>query len=554
MSNFKQFSTMPVSDQLRQAIAEMGFTEPTPIQELVLPHGLKKRDILGQAQTGTGKTLAFSLPIIELIDQTAKYVQAIVLTPTRELARQVTAEMEKLAVGSQLQLLTIYGGASMDKQINALKRGAQVVIGTPGRVCDLIRQKKLKLDKVSMAVLDEVDEMLDMGFYDEVRTVFAKIPKERQTMFFSATIPPRIQKLGRTYLKRPVILSTSDEKVMADNNEHLFYEVKDRERLNALCDIVDYEQVELGLVFSRTKIEADRIYRELRKRGYSVEALHGDLPQSKREQVMKKYRSGKLELLIATNVAARGIDVQGVTHVINYHIPLDAEVYVHRTGRTGRAGASGKSITFVSSSEYYDLVKIQEANDLHIKNCTLPDKNELFTRRMEKMLDKLKKELATADIKETYKIVKKKIPFFWRGKALAFLVKKYTEAGYSFMDAGTAASASAGDTVRLFINLGKNHGIDIRSMKDLFIKNGGVTAADLQKIDILERYSFVNVAKGKESSVIKKLSTSKFKTYKINVEVSRGKSSSGSGGRDGRPRSGGYRSGGSNRPRNPRRK
>ena len=376
---FEKFSTMPLHDSVRSSIAALGFDTPTPIQLLVLPDALKGRDILGQAQTGTGKTLAFSIPIVQNVDPSKKFVQAFVLTPTRELAKQVTGEIEKLSKGSSIRVVSVYGGVSMKNQIDALKKGSQVVVGTPGRIWDLIRQKELKLNRTKIAVLDEVDEMLDMGFYDEVEVIFSKLPRERQTMFFSATIPPKIQRLGRAHLKRPAMHSTcDDDNKVADTTEHVFYEILDKERFDRLCDIIDAESIRLGIVFCRTKMETERVYRNLVRRGYKAESLHGDLPQGKREDVMRKYRSGDLNLLIATNVAARGIDVQGVSHVINYHIPLDAEIYVHRTGRTGRAGSFGQSITFVSPSEYYDLLKIQEGNNLEIVKRELPDKNAVF--------------------------------------------------------------------------------------------------------------------------------------------------------------------------------
>lgn len=533
---YEQFSTMPLPDHIRQAIAGIGFEIPTPIQKLVLPDAVAGKDILGQAQTGTGKTLAFAIPIVTNTDGDGKYVQALVMTPTRELAKQVTGEVEKISMGSSIRVVSVYGGVSMQKQISALRGGAQVVVGTPGRIWDLIRQKELKLDRVKIAVLDEVDEMLDMGFQEDVEIIFSKLPAERQTMLFSATIPPRIQRLGRTHLKRPVIHSTSDDNVVADTTEHVFYEVLERERFNRLCDIVDAENVRLGLVFCRTKMETDRVHRNLVRRGYSAEALHGDLPQPKREQVMKKYRDGSLDLLIATNVAARGIDVQGVSHVINYHIPLDAEVYVHRTGRTGRAGSYGQSITFVSPSEYYDLMKIQETNNIDIVKRELPDRDAVFEKRMERMLDKIKNGMQKENLRDAYKLVKKSIPFTWRGRALAYLVKKYIDNGYNFLDAAPEAGREAGseEGVRLFVNVGKNHGADPASLTDFLVKSGKIGKKQILKVDVLERFSFINVASGTEKDLIKNLSGSKFDKYSVKVEESRARGTSGGGRRSSR--------------------
>lgn len=553
---FDQFDTMPVPEPVRDAVVSLGFHTPTKIQRLVIPDALDGKDVLGQAQTGTGKTLAFAIPIVSNIDEGARFVQAIVLTPTRELAKQVSGEFEKVAKNTRLEVVSVYGGVSMKKQIDALRDGAQIVVGTPGRVWDLMRQKELKLGRVKVAVLDEVDEMLDMGFYDEVETIFSQLPRERQTLFFSATIPPRIQKLGRTHLKRPVIHSTSEENVVADTTEHVFYEVLDRERFDRLCDIVDAEGVTLGLVFCRTKMETDRVARSLVRRGYRAEPLHGDLPQNKREEVMQQYREGSLDLLIATNVAARGIDVQGVSHVINYHIPLEAEVYVHRTGRTGRAGSYGQSITFVSPSEYYELMKIQETNNIDIVKRELPSPEAVFGKRMDRMLEKIKTGMQKENLREAYKLVKKNIPFTWRGRALAYLVKKYIDNGYSFLDGEASSFAAAGDAgegVRLFINVGKNHKAEEESLKEFLFKTGKLKKEALLKLDILERFSFINVAAGSQEELIKHLAGKQFGKYSVNIEESRAK---GPGAHEGgrrpssgsRPRSGGGRSGGS-RPR-----
>jgi len=537
--NFEKFSTMPLQEGIRSSIVALGFDTATPIQQLVLPDALKGRDILGQAQTGTGKTLAFIIPILESIDAKKKFVQAFVLTPTRELTKQVAGEIKKLSKGSATRVVSVYGGVSMKSQVNALCRGSQVVVGTPGRVLDLIRQKKLKLGRTKIAVLDEVDEMLDMGFYEEVEEIFSSLPGERQTMFFSATIPPRIQRLGRAYLKRPAMHSTcDDENRVADTTEHVFYEILDKERFDRLCDIIDAESVRLGLVFCRTKMETERVYRNLCRRGYKAESLHGNLPQTKREEVMHKYRSGNLDLLVATNVAARGIDVQGVSHVINYHIPLDVEVYVHRTGRTGRAGSSGRSITFVSPSEYYDLLKIQEGNNLDIVKRELPDKNVVFEKRMERMLDKLKEKIQGENVRDAYKMVKKVIPFSLRGRALAFLVKKYMDNGYNFLQedekgrrGGTASS------VRLFINIGKNHDVSAAVLTDFLVKKGKLKEEELIKLIVLDKYSFASVKAGCDKKLMRNLSGKKIGRYAVNIEESREKRGA-AGPRDRRPASG----------------
>lgn len=538
-SEWDRFAEMPVSQELKDALAGHSFVEPTPIQKIVLPVALSGRDIFGQAQTGTGKTLAFAIPIVEKINPDDLFVQAVVLTPTRELARQVADEIVKVASAKHgLQVVAIYGGVHQQTQTDALRSGAQIVVGTPGRVIDLMKQRILDLSRVHTAVLDEVDEMLDMGFYDDVVTIFNRIAEERQTMFFSATIPERIQKLGRRYLRRPQILSTSEESVLADTTVHEFYEVLEKERVQALMDLLVMREVSLGLVFCRTKREVDQVGSALIRAGFSAEVLHGDLPQSKREKVMAKYRAGQLDILVATDVAARGIDVQGVSHVVNYHIPLDAEVYVHRTGRTGRAGAEGQSITFVSPSEYYDLLKIQESNNLHMECRSLPDKETVMKKRMEIMFKKLKQQLQKENIRDAYKMVKKEIPFFYRGKALAFVLKRLNERNIDIMqEQGNRSprSEAAGDQQRLYVGIGKEHGVSEKDLVQLVCKKAALKADECTAVDLKDGFSFLSVPKEKAEEVIKKLGGTTHNGRRIKVEVSRARRSGGGGRPAGRP-------------------
>jgi len=544
-SKFAQFENLNIDSSIKSALAKMNFVVPTPIQKLVIPPALERKDILGQAQTGTGKTTSFGIPVVQNVNASNKYVQAMVLTPTRELAKQVSDEIQQIADGS-LDILPVYGGVNINAQIKRLDAGATVVVGTPGRITDLMRRGKLKVDRISMLVLDEVDEMLDMGFYQDVEDIFVRLPEKKQTMLFSATLPEKIQRLGRRFLKKPVILSTSDDNVMSTTTEHYFYEVFDRERAERLADVIDYEDIERGVIFCKTKSEVDRVDRVLKGKGFNIDKLHGDIAQNVRDAVMKKYKSGILRLLVATNVAARGIDVHGVTHVINYHMPQDPEKYVHRTGRTGRAGKAGVSITFVTPSEYWDLMKIQEKNDLPIIKKALPNKNELFQKRVQIMIDKIKEEMTKSDYKDIYKIVKKRIPFLWRGKALALLIKKGIERGDDLLNLnGVKKSRSSAKTfdsakrpvstrnssttksrnitdsfVKLFINIGKNHKVGVQSLKDLCLNKAKVKESEMGRIFIKDKYSFINVKKGSEKKIIKKLSGIEINNFKVNVEVS----------------------------------
>ncbi|MCK5266854.1 MAG: DEAD/DEAH box helicase [Spirochaetes bacterium] len=523
-SVFSTFDTMPIDKITKQAIEKMGFNEPTEIQKLVLPEAVKSTDILGQAQTGTGKTLAFGIPIIEKINKKRGLVQAIILTPTRELALQVSKELERLAYGSGIKIVSIYGGVPKESQSKALADGAQIVVGTPGRVLDLIKQKILNLNEVSIAVLDEADRMLDMGFYDDVTSILNKCSKHRQTMFFSATIPSNIQNLGRRYLKRPVIISTSDDNVLTDTTEHVFYEVLDNRRLTALCDVIDMESINIGIVFCKTKFEVDKVNKELRRLGYNVSCLHGDLTQGMREKVMKQYRGGSIDLLIATDIAARGIDVVGLSHVINYRIPSDAESFVHRTGRTGRAGAAGKSISFVSPGEYFDLLKIQEENSVSIKALKLPEAGEVLKRRVSKMIDEIKKNLYKEDIEQVYKEIKKKIPINKRGKALAYVLKKYIESGQRFLGTENKKSSDSPEEMKIFMNVGKLMGADPGNLKAFILKNVKISDKDIKRINIHDRFSFINTNKQSGEKIIKHIQKKTFNNkYSVMAELSREK-------------------------------
>ncbi|MDR2734985.1 MAG: DEAD/DEAH box helicase [Spirochaetota bacterium] len=589
---FDKFSELELSDKVQAALVKYSFVVPTPIQRLVLPDALQGRDVFGQAQTGTGKTLAFAIPIAERLDPHKKFVQAIVLVPTRELAKQVAAEVEKVTVLiPEYRVVAIYGGVGQQPQVDALAAGAQIVVGTPGRVADLMRQKQLKLNQVHIAVLDEVDEMLDMGFYEEVHTIMSAVPRSRQTMFFSATLPPRIQKMAQNYLHKEVVHSTSLENVLVDTTEHFFCEIhgaddedaaapasaersrgrtgtrvsvregrsQANERLRCLMRIIDCERITKAIIFTNTKIDTDEVYRSLIKEGYPVENLHGDLPQSKREAVMARFRSGETTIIVATDVAARGLDIREVTHVIHYHVPLDPELFVHRTGRTGRAGASGRSILLISPAEYHDLFKIQEANHIAIHKLPVPDEEQAYSERMKKMFDKILQGIQTDDIRAVYKEMKKHIPFTKRGKALAWLVLQCSEGGFQLQasdkpdeggfqrkihgkqNAGQTAhpraggysdavshtarkhpvSDAGGATARLFMNIGRKHGANESSIRSFIAAESGVDESRITHVHIRDGYSHVSVAQEKAEAIISAVNEKKFDRYAVKIESAR---------------------------------
>lgn len=370
--NLNTFSEFGLEPKVLQAITELGFEEATPIQAKSIPIAMTGRDMIGQAQTGTGKTAAFGLPLINNISKDEEHIVALIMTPTRELAIQVAEEIGKLARFKGTRSLAIYGGQDIVRQIRALKKKPQIIIGTPGRLLDHINRKTIKLDDVQTVVLDEADEMLDMGFMEDIQSILKLVPEERQTMLFSATMPTNIQKLAQQFLKNPEHVSVIPKQVSAPLIDQAYIEVNERQKFDALSRLLDMESPELAIVFGRTKRRVDELSEALQKRGYSADGLHGDLSQNQRDNVMRKFRDGSIDVLVATDVAARGLDVSGVTHVVNFDLPQDPESYVHRIGRTGRAGKEGTAWSFVTPREIDHLHFIERITRHKITRKPLP--------------------------------------------------------------------------------------------------------------------------------------------------------------------------------------
>ncbi|MHA6483660.1 DEAD/DEAH box helicase [Paenibacillus sp. strain BS8-2] len=369
MKTFAEFGLEP---KVLQAITELGFEESTPIQDKSIPIALTGRDLIGQAQTGTGKTAAFGIPLINKIPVSEDRIVALIMTPTRELAIQVAEEIGKLTRYKGLRSLPIYGGQEIGRQIRALKKRPQIIIGTPGRLLDHINRKTIRLEDVQTVVLDEADEMLDMGFMEDIQSILKQVPEERQTMLFSATMPVNIQKLAQQFLKDPEHVSVIPKQVTAPSIEQSYIEVHERQKFEALSRLLDMESPELAIIFGRTKRRVDELSEALQKRGYSADGLHGDLSQNQRDNVMRKFRDGSIDVLVATDVAARGLDVSGVTHVINFDLPQDPESYVHRIGRTGRAGKEGTAWSFVTPREIDHLHFIERITRQRMNRKPLP--------------------------------------------------------------------------------------------------------------------------------------------------------------------------------------
>jgi ATP-dependent RNA helicase DeaD len=393
LKTFQEFGLEP---KVLRAITEMGFEESTPIQEKTIPLAMEGRDLIGQAQTGTGKTAAFGVPLIHKIDISEERIVALIMCPTRELAIQVAEEIGKLGRFKGIRSLPIYGGQDIVKQIRALKKKPQIIIGTPGRLLDHINRKTIKLDDVQTVILDEADEMLDMGFMDDIQSILKLVPETRHTMLFSATMPANIQKLAQQFLRNPEHVSVIPKHVSAPLIDQAYIELNEKQKFEALSRLIDMESPDLAIIFGRTKRRVDELSEALQKRGYAAEGLHGDLSQNQRDNVMRKFRDGSIDVLVATDVAARGLDVSGVTHVINFDLPQDPESYVHRIGRTGRAGKEGTAWTFVTPREIDHLHFIEKVTRHKINKKPLPSVTEAIEGKQkmtaERLIDVLQNE------------------------------------------------------------------------------------------------------------------------------------------------------------------
>lgn len=366
------FSNLGLSPEVLKAVSNMGFEEMTPIQQDAIPLGLTGKDLIGQARTGTGKTAAFGIPMVERFIPEQSLPQGLVVAPTRELAVQVAEELNKIGEFKRVRALPIYGGQDIDRQIKNLKKRPEIIVGTPGRLLDHIRRRTVRLAQISIVVLDEADEMLNMGFIEDIEAILKEVPQERQTLLFSATMPRPIQELAMKFMVEPQVIQVKSKEVTVPAVHQSYIEVQERQKFDALCHLLDIQPPELAIVFGRTKRRVDEIAEGLKSRGYSAEGIHGDLTQARRESVLRQFKNGTIDVLVATDVAARGLDISGVSHVYNFDIPQDAEGYVHRIGRTGRAGRSGEAISLVTSREQDHFRYIQRATGAKVMRVPLP--------------------------------------------------------------------------------------------------------------------------------------------------------------------------------------
>ncbi|WP_456276991.1 DEAD/DEAH box helicase [Bacillus sp. AK128] len=394
-----KFQDLGISQDLMNAISKMGFEEATPIQSQTIPLALENHDVIGQAQTGTGKTAAFGIPLIQKIDVSKDMIQGIVIAPTRELAIQVSEELYKVGSSKRVRVLPIYGGQDISRQIRSLKtKPPHIVVGTPGRLIDHINRKTLRLQNIQTVVLDEADEMLNMGFIEDIESILSEVPAERQTLLFSATMPGPIQRIAERFMRNPQIVKVKSKEVTVPNIQQYYVEVHEKTKFDVLTRLLDIQSPELAIIFGRTKRRVDELSEALNTRGYAAEGIHGDMTQAKRMSVLRQFKEGTIEILVATDVAARGLDISGVTHVYNFDIPQDPESYVHRIGRTGRAGKTGLAMLFVSSRELGQLKNIENTTKRKIDKMKAPTLDEALEGQQKMTIEKLVSTMETGNL------------------------------------------------------------------------------------------------------------------------------------------------------------
>lgn len=511
MTEMDGFAALGLSETTLQAIREKGFTEPTEIQAACIPLLLEGScDVVGQAQTGTGKTAAFALPILEKIDESDRSTQALILAPTRELAIQTAKEIESLRGERNITVDAIYGGASYENQFRKLRSGLQIVVGTPGRIQDHLDRKTLDISRIRFCVLDEADEMLDMGFVEDIENILKMSPVEKKMLLFSATMPQQILHLAESFMRDYQIKRIKKGTETATNTEQFRFDLRESNKMEVLTRIIDREADFYGVIFCRTKVQCEEIGRKLQDRGYNAEALHGDLSQKQREIIMQKMKEHRISILVATDVAARGLDIQDLTHVINFTIPQDPEVYIHRIGRTGRAGKSGIAITFVTPSEKRKFAFIERVAKSEIKQGVIPTAEEIIEARKERIIKAVMEALAepTDMYQETVeKLLTTVDSVALSNTLMKMLYGKYLDGSqYHRIPAlekkqktEKAASQSRKERsheeeeyVRLFIARGRKDGLTKGELANILIEQCRVKDQELQGIQVMEEFSFVN--------------------------------------------------------------
>jgi ATP-dependent RNA helicase DeaD len=550
-TDFNLFNLHP---QLVQAVSELGYASPTPIQEAVIPLLLTGQDIIGQAQTGTGKTAAFALPILQMLEIEGNKIQALVVVPTRELALQVAKAFSEYGCHSEVRVLAVYGGQAYNRQISHLKKGVDIVVGTPGRLLDLLERKVLDLSGIKFLVLDEADEMLSMGFIEDIEALLTEVPTLRQTAMFSATVPAPIRQLADRYMRNPQSISIRTEHLAVEAIEQRYYLVNETDKLAALTRLFEVEPITSGLVFVRTRVESAELANELNGRGFPAEVLNGDLPQEAREKVLERFRQNQIKVLVATDVAARGLDIEDISHVFNMGLPIDEELYIHRIGRTGRAGKTGIAISLIAPAEQWRLRKVETFTKQKIARCALPTEEEIQAHREAKLIHQLEIWLKRSRYRREMELVSGLIEGGYDPVEIAAAALKIARAeekqrpiapvsevqekrprsektsrserinrrGLERSRTGSLNVTHEVGMVRLSLSKGRRHGVRPNEVVSTIATHAKIPGSTIGKIHIHDRHTLVDIPEKYLAQVLSKAEMYRLQKQPVNVDLATG--------------------------------
>ena len=537
----QSFLNLGLDENLLKAVQQMGFETPSEIQSKAIPQLLEKEtDLVALAQTGTGKTAAFGFPLLQKIDTKRKVVQGLIIAPTRELCLQITTELGKYAQFKKgTKIVAVYGGASVREQAESIKSGVQIVVATPGRLLDLIQRKMLRIDQIEYCVLDEADEMLNMGFYQDIKSILSYTPEDKLTWLFSATMPAEVAQIAKEFMHRPLEITVGSKNEGATTVSHFVYTVSARNKYAALKRIVDSDPQLFAVIFCRTKRETQKIAEKLIEDGYNASALHGDLSQNQRDLVMAGFRKRQIQILVATDVAARGIDVDDITHVIHYQLPDEPETYNHRSGRTGRAGKTGHSLCLCTNSDRRKIEQFERKLKKKFEFAEVPSVAGIIENQLKSLADKLKDTEVDESIESYMPLLEKTLASIDRetllrkvfGEAYNRLAQYYLKENFSSEGTSEPSSRAKHGEVRFFINLGERDGFNWKSMKD-YLKNAlELQREDIFKVDTLNNFSFFNVDASITDLVLETFKDTEYNGYRVSVEVTKQGEASGNKGK-----------------------
>ena len=567
------FEELGLKSEVLKSLKELGFETPTPIQQEAIPHLLKEEsDFVGLAQTGTGKTAAFGLPLVSKVEEGSRFPQGLVICPTRELCLQISKDLQGYSKHLNVNIVAVYGGTDIRRQMTDIKKGVSIIVATPGRLVDLANRNAINLKSIEWVVLDEADEMLNMGFKEDIDTILSETPEYKNVWLFSATMPKEVANIAKNYMENPLEVSIGHKNQTNENIEHIYFSVKERDRYAALKRLIDFNADIYGLVFCRTRRETASVAEKLGKEGYSAEPLHGDLSQAQRDSVMKRFRDKSIQILVATDVAARGIDVDDITHVINYNLPDEIENYTHRSGRTARAGKKGESLVLINTREMYKIKSIERIIRAQFTQGQIPNAKEICEIQLMKLVNNVRAtEVKEDDINEFLPLIMQEFD----GLSKEEVVKQFVSAEFNrflnYYERSGDLNAKAGkggdrddrddsrgdsrgdrsrgrrddeNKTRFFVNLGQRDGLNPGGLLRVICDSTGLKSNSVGKIDILASYSFFEADNDLADKIIKEVNGTEYEGNSVSVEVTKNKAGGGGGGqRRSSSRDGGFRGG-----------